>query len=134
MNDGYLSLGSGIWNFRVVVARNVPFDFQFFEDKEALQLASYQIAEDNESLREYLGLDGSRLILLVQHTKGILTSSGTKATPESSPRPCCAPPPGRSVGHLRTKSADTEVVAYFCVANLSTHKACARFHYSLFVD
>ena len=83
MNDGYLSLGSGIWNFRVVVARNVPFDFQFFEDKEALQLASYQIAEDNESLREYVGLDGSRLILLVQHIKGILTSSGTKATPES---------------------------------------------------
>ena len=84
MNDGYLSLGSGIWNFRVVVARNAPFDFQFFQDKAAYQLASYQIAEDNESLREYFGLDGSRLILLVQHVKGILTSSGTKATAEST--------------------------------------------------
>ena len=84
MNDGYLSLGSGIWNFRVVVARNVPCDFQFFQDKAAYQLASYQIAEDNESLREYFGLDSSRLIVLVQYIKGILTSSGTKATAEST--------------------------------------------------
>ena len=55
--------------------RQAVFDFEVFGSQGQVDLAALQLRESNEELREYFGLDGSRLRDAVRKSKEIMTNN-----------------------------------------------------------
>ena len=63
------------------LGRNALFDFQYFENPDAMFVEATSLLERSESMREFFGLDQSRMVLLVMQTKKMLQKKGQAATP-----------------------------------------------------
>ena len=75
------------------MCRSVPYDFLHVADEEELALATANLYEGNESLRETFGMTGIRLIRLVESVKNILKAK----------TPLEKPTPAKIGDYLRTK-------------------------------
>lgn len=65
------------------LGRNALFDFQYFESSDASFLEAGCLLESSEMMREYFGLDQSRLIVLVAETKKVWQKRGEPTTAAS---------------------------------------------------
>ena len=65
------------------LGRNALFDFQYFENAEAMFVEATSLLEKSEAMRDFFGLDQGRMVLLVGETKKILQRKGQPSTPSA---------------------------------------------------
>ena len=95
------------------MCRSVPYDFLHVADEEELALATANLYEGNEALREAFGMTGIRLIRLIESVKNILNAK----------TPLEKPTPAKIGDYLRTKirwASQLRVPSDHTVADLLT--------------